>query len=206
MSDDCVRQWTRLVNLSCFELTEDAVVHIAQMPSLKRLTMNLSPWMSFECASSHIPGSYTPFANVCDFYFRSLDLRALIDFINEMKVSPKNIKLEAIEITKLEKLEDLFSALTAHATEVPLERIIIKSDHVDPYWDEGFDPNHPITLDTIRPMFRFSNLHTLNIDYLCAFSLDDEALVAIARSGAVTFVGPLESHPCRSHGKFRCAK
>ncbi|EIW78576.1 hypothetical protein CONPUDRAFT_167561 [Coniophora puteana RWD-64-598 SS2] len=177
-------QWTHLTNLICDRVTDDALVHLAQMQSLARLDIVLGRKESLGDVRSRVSG--TPFPSLtycrisCDNVFHP------IAFITKMQLSPVELLVVCHFPDQSSTIEQLFGPLSTHPSRRELERFDIHSSKACFNLPARDAPSCPLeetlTIARLRPLLSFSRLRLLYINVPIEITLNDSDIIELAHA------------------------
>ncbi|KAH7916506.1 hypothetical protein BJ138DRAFT_282798 [Hygrophoropsis aurantiaca] len=170
------RSWRQLETLHCTQIDESALLHLAQLPTLKDLSIHLPGSVSTTVTSNK------GFINLHTLSLVAEDITAAIPFLWSAQLLLKSLQItlsarkSQLLPLPLSSLQQLFSSISKGLSPTRLTQIEIRR------WcdDQHFD----ITLDitTLQPLLVFSKLKHVCLDDLCSFDLNDDALTELANA------------------------
>ncbi|KAH7922679.1 hypothetical protein BV22DRAFT_1197245 [Leucogyrophana mollusca] len=164
--------WQQLEHLHTRVLTNQAMHHLASLPSLRHLAIDLDPHI-FQYSTVRFP------ATLESFRLHSVAIPVSAMFLEHLQLSPRQVEiisdLQAPAIT----MQNLFTALVSHLAPEYLQTLAFSS-----YQRKvtGHAPPYIFSFQTIAPLLSFSRLQHLELDTFCTSYIDDDALGHMASS------------------------
>ncbi|EIW81803.1 hypothetical protein CONPUDRAFT_164570 [Coniophora puteana RWD-64-598 SS2] len=174
--------WKRLTVLHCREMTDEALVHIARLPTLQGLSITLYSTASFADTRSQVDG--IPFGNVTTLKVIALNLKVFIAFTTEMALSLVDVELWITDNDCSESAKESFDEIAKGNRSLCNLRILSCRDQdvlIPP------DYSHVIrgrtaTISTFQPLFKFHQLRVLDVTFCCSMVLSDFDIMVLAYS------------------------
>ncbi|EIW81767.1 hypothetical protein CONPUDRAFT_164544 [Coniophora puteana RWD-64-598 SS2] len=176
--------WTNITRLRCEEITDDAWIHIASFPRLTELSVSASPATSFRRLRDRMPEN--PFSSVTSLDFCSVKLDQATEFISETAISPTDLGIHCLHSKSATLAEALINAIV-ETCGISLKKLTVgytdKETFISPPpLDSIRQRGNFLTLASLKPLFRFKNLHTLKIDVVCKMDLGDNDIIELAKA------------------------
>lgn len=169
---DLVSRWDRLEKLTCGPLTRRALSHLATLPNLRTLSLDLSSHPPIMLSTPPSPFSA----------LQCLELKAhsiaLCTPLISLVTSCTTVKLciTSSTITTISTFKDLYGIF---GSSFPSLSSIQFAEFLSP--QPAHLPDGPmIDIDTIRPLLDLTHLTCVQLNPVCAFSLDDDRLTELA--------------------------
>ncbi|KAG0709262.1 hypothetical protein DFH29DRAFT_222357 [Suillus ampliporus] len=164
---DSVRLCTRLVTLCCPPLDWEAWKHLSNLPTLLRVMIH-EPRRAPDWSLEQDIVNFSPFLNVTTLSFRLKSAASIITVMQHTEFpSLKEFEMDVAVLSSAEA-EQLFRALSQCKACQTLEQIILSCG----------DGPRDLPGTTITQFFCFTQLRTLQLNFLCSYIyLDDDLLL-----------------------------
>lgn len=149
---------TFLGNYSGHGVTDEALIHLASLPTLSRLKINLK--------HNSLPLALPPqpFPGLRDFTLSASHVGVVIDLLKSHHVLPLQSLTLDFNITAT-ALTELLHVMRDHCAHSCLTRLFLRYDFDISNASDVIDP------DTLRPLLAFTNLARLDLD--CSYDVED---------------------------------
>ncbi|EIW78600.1 hypothetical protein CONPUDRAFT_167580 [Coniophora puteana RWD-64-598 SS2] len=183
-SSQILCQWSNLSNAVFDSVTDDALVHLAQMQTLVSLKVDLDKIDSLDGVRSRVTGTAFPSLTSCSL--RCVDVYLSIEFVTIMQLSPVELTLNSPVLDESSPIEELFTTLSTHPSRRELEKVNIHWTKVQFNLPELKAPRDPpeecLTIMRLRPLFSFRQLRVLSINMPLEITLDDLDIIELAHA------------------------
>ncbi|KAI9573115.1 hypothetical protein HD554DRAFT_2059143 [Boletus coccyginus] len=167
-------QLKELQALRCAELPDDSVLHLAQLPNLRILRMDLRL-----ISLDHLESAFGPirFPVLQEVLLSAPSMSHCLSFLKFIQsTSVDTINLNIDDETCAADYNVIFTAWASNPSYRNLSVIDISEMQV---WRD-YDDKHIIDITTLRPLFQLKRLTSLKLETLCTFDLDNAAIKEIA--------------------------
>ncbi|EIW81804.1 hypothetical protein CONPUDRAFT_164571 [Coniophora puteana RWD-64-598 SS2] len=173
--------WNHLTSLRCSELTDEALLHIARLPTLQDLCVGLTTDNAFADIRSRL--TTAPFPSLTHVEVCSVNFAAFIAFATEMSLSLVDVTLLASDNLCSQAMEEVFRVLANGNRQMTRIRILEHGGEVPIPKDYDFEiRGRTMTIETFRPLFKFGQLRTLDVTVMCNLLLSDLEIIELARA------------------------
>ncbi|KIJ58173.1 hypothetical protein HYDPIDRAFT_34429 [Hydnomerulius pinastri MD-312] len=167
-------QLNLLESVRCAELTDESLLHLARLPALKilRVDLRLNPLHNLD---SSLRGRGFPVLR--EALVSSPTMSHCLQFLKYVKsTSLDTINLNVDDETPAASYKEIFTAWGLNPSYQNLSTIDISEMRV---WRD-YDEKHIIDITVLRPLFQLKGLTCLKLETLCTYDLDDAAIKEIA--------------------------
>ncbi|KAH7923693.1 hypothetical protein BV22DRAFT_1036044 [Leucogyrophana mollusca] len=192
--------WPCLEKLLCGPVTDDALYHLATLPSLRSLSLWSCGFNHFQSITERLANPGSAFENLQELQVggnRIADCTALLRLVSATELSTINYQGHSL-MTKASTSSEIgkFCALLWQCHEVVTDISITEPCHDPP----EFVQDYVITFDMIRDLGFLVCLTRLHLDTTCTFYLDDRALSELADGWPyleIILLGAIKGHRLR---------
>lgn len=170
-----VMQWHRLESLSCGLLTQEAWAHIALLPTLRQLQVELPDDILFYSTVSTKLGHLPAFNHLKSLHLFASSLTSCTTVLRLLSSSRiETIHLRVRSGSRAPDLQNFFDTLRSRCVHHCLRSITVSES--GPWLDAG-SGGRVIEINTLRPLLAFRGLERVEINPVrCGIDLHDEAV------------------------------
>ena len=179
--------WRHLEEVTCGEIDTSAFFHLAQQTTLRKLSFQLTPFISNSLHTGQL--SSHAFSRICELDVRAADLPSLVELMQKSEMRPTVVCVRVNTSPTSWDIMAFFAFLTERHTGVKLQHISLGCQMThsmiyepppptdDPFDDASFHTG--IYGNILMPLAQFRSIETLIIDVMCKVQLTDGNLSSL---------------------------
>ncbi|KIJ62188.1 hypothetical protein HYDPIDRAFT_95105 [Hydnomerulius pinastri MD-312] len=164
-----------LRTLACHALDEAAVVHLARLPSLSDLSIELPSGFQLDKVLPHLAAP--AFGTISSLTLNAVTLSTLTSFLEGMQFRPDEVTFTARDAPTVDALRLFFTALVNACDSEHLVSVSL-SVHGDV---RPASPSQQVTISTLQSLLALPNINWFTLDVPCTIGLDDTGITTLAK-------------------------
>ncbi|KAH7925251.1 hypothetical protein BV22DRAFT_1011620 [Leucogyrophana mollusca] len=175
---EIIHHFRDLTSLRCDEITEDAAMHIAQMPALQSVHFTMPEKLSLDIVKSQLGGN--AFLALQWLHIHSTTLEACLR-VQDLTTSShlRGITFTVNDETPAREWKEIFSSLASTKSYRNLSSFDITELS---FAGKEYSSDHILDLAMLSPLLQFQYLTRLKLETFCTFKLDNSAVKQMAEA------------------------